>query len=242
MRRTSISSLAAAFLLAPLSAAALAGQPGAVPEGAPTAEPTARPEGVIMPEPVPPASTMSDWPCVQRRVEALTVGQFWDGPPVEDVKELLRDRDVGALANMLASRRVPLDKTEAALKSFAEKSPEGERDRRLTAVFAALFDTVNNQRKTVVKGIGRYQKAQIERSAELEREGTTLGELEAKVPPGTADEDVPRELADAREKYKWATRIFQERQQSIPIACELPGVIEERLAAVVRQIRGLMKS
>ncbi len=236
MRRSSISSLAAALLLAPLSAASIAGQPGAVPEPG-----TASPD-LLATEPVPQASTMSEWPCVQRRVEALTVTQFWDGPPVEDVKELQRDRDISALATTLASRRVPLDKTEAALKSFAEKSPPDQRDQRLTAVFAALFETVNNQRKTVVKGIGKYQKAQIERSAELEREGTTLGELEAKVPPGTPDEDLPKDLADAREKYKWATRIFQERQSSIPIACELPGLIEERLSAIVRQIRSLMKS
>ncbi len=239
MRRSTISPVAALLLLAPLSAAAQAGQPGAVPEAVP---PGAAGPDVMATEPVPPASTMSEWPCVQRRVETLTVTQFWDGPPVEDVKELQRDREIVELANMLASRRVPLDKTEAALKAFAEKAPEGERDRRLTAVFATLFETVNNQRKTVVKGIGKYQKAQIERSAELEREGTTLGDLEAKVPPGTPDEDVPKELADAREKYKWATRIFQERQSSIPIACELPGLIEERLSAVVRQIRGLMKS
>ena len=47
-------------------------------------------------------------------------------------------------------------------------------------------------------------------------------------------------VAKAQEAFDWETRIFQERQQSIPIACEIPVIIETRLYDLVKTIRPLM--
>ncbi len=79
-------------------------------------------------------------------------------------------------------------------------------------LFAGLFDKLSSQRRVVMAGIVKYQKSQKERARELERQSTEIGALEAKRPPGIAD-DTP-ELAAAREKFNWAQRIFQERQSS----------------------------
>jgi hypothetical protein len=128
---------------------------------------------------------------------------------------------------------------EATLKAFAEKQAADVRDKRLTQVFASLFSTMNNQRKSVITGIGKYQKSQKDRSAELERQGVEIANLEKQA---QTDEKVAADLATAQEHFQWAQRIFQDRQQNIPLACELPIVIEQRLYQLAQSIRGLMKS
>mgnify|MGYP001184951861 CR=1 FL=1 len=188
----------------------------------------------------PPIDMATDWPCVQRKVETMSVGQVWDGPPIDDVKGWFRDPDISQIIEALASRRVPVSEGEEAIRKFAAKQPEAERDARMTLLFAGLFDKITSQRRMVMTGIGKYQKAQKERALELERQSSAIADVERKLPPGIT-EDTP-ELAALREKYNWAQRIFQERQSSIPLACELPVLIEERLYAFSRTIRETMKS
>jgi hypothetical protein len=188
----------------------------------------------------PPIDMTADWPCVQRKVETLTAMQIWDGPPIDEVKGWFREPGVPELIEVLASRRVPLDQAEAAIEEFAKALPEDKRDEKLTLLFAGLFDKVTGQRRSVMAGIEKYQKSQKERARELERQSTAIVELEKKLPPGSTEE--PPELADAREKFNWAQRIFQERQSNVPLACEVPVLIEERLYALTRAIRNNMSS
>jgi hypothetical protein len=178
-----------------------------------------------------------EWPCVQRKVEKLTSSQVWDGPPVEDVKDWGKTPEIRALVTKLADRRVPLDQAEAALKAFAEGQSATTRDEQLTLVFAGVFETLHNQRKTVIRGLERYLKAQQTRSEELERQGEAIADLETKAP---TDEKAAAELQAARERFDWAQRIFHERQTNIPIACEVPVKIDERIFAIARSIRALM--
>lgn len=188
----------------------------------------------------PPIDMTTDWPCVQRKVETLSAAQIWDGPLIEGIKGWFREPGIPDLIELLASRRVPLDDAEAAIEQFAKQQPEDKRDEKLTLLFAGLFDKVSSQRRSVVSGIEKYQKSQKQRAQELERQSTAIVELEKKVPPGSTQD--PPELADAREKFNWAQRIFQERQGNIPMACEIPVLIEERLYAVTRAIRNNMSS
>jgi hypothetical protein len=192
------------------------------------------------PPPIPSPDAMKDWPCVQGKVETLSASAIWDGPSIDapEVKDWQKDTEIANLIQTLASRRVPVEKAEEAVKKFADKQAPDVRDQQLTKVFAGLFQTVNNQRKTVITGIGKYQKSQRERSAELERQGTEISKLEQADP---SDEKAAADLATAQEHFQWAQRIFQERQQSIPLACELPILIEERLYALARSIRSQMK-
>ncbi len=221
-------------LLLGSSLAFAGGPPGAAP-----AAPEATIEGAKEAE-APPLDPTKSWPCVQRKVEALSATAIWDGPPIEDQKGWFRDDKIVKLIDLLASRRVPVEQAEESIKKFAESVPEGERDAKLTLLFAGLFDKVGGQRRAVMSGIEKYQKSQIARSKELERQSTDIAKMESTRDPN-ATEDTP-ELAQAREKYNWAQRIFQERQSNIPLACELPVLIEERLYALSRSIREQMKS
>jgi len=188
----------------------------------------------------PPIDMTKDWPCVQRKVETLSVGAIWDGPSIEGIKGWYRDKEVVDLVDLAVQRRIPEADVEAAIEAYAKAQPEAERDAKLTTLFAAVFDKFSGQRRTVMGGIEKYQKSQKERAIELEHQSSAIVELEGKLPPGVTEDDP--ELAKARENFNWAQRIFQERQSSIPLACELPVLIEERLYAVSRAIRGQMKS
>lgn len=209
-----------------LASSALAGAPESKIQGAEEAAP-------------PPIDMSADWPCVQRKVESLTASQMWDGPSIEGVKGWFKDKAISDLIELLSSRRVPIEEGEAAIQKFGEAQPEDKRDAQLTLLFAGLFDKVNSQRRGVLSGIEKYQKSQKERAKELERQSTEIARLEGEA---TSNESVTKQLDQAHEHYNWAQRIFQERQSSIPLACELPVLMEERLYAFTRSIRGLMKT
>lgn len=182
--------------------------------------------------------THPDWPCVQKKIDTLSVGQTWDGPAVETDKVPWADDDaIKELLQTLTSRRVPLPDAEAAIKKFADAQPSADRDAKLTLLFAGLFEQSNGQRKTVINGLEKYLIAQRERSKTVEQKGIELDELKQK--SGT-DEAAEMEVAKAQEAYDWETRIFQERQQNIPVACEIPIIIEQRLFDLAKVIRSFM--
>lgn len=179
-----------------------------------------------------------DWPCVQRKIESLSVGQTWDGPAIDTEKAPWNDDDqIKDLLPVLTSRRVPLTDAETAVKKFAQAQPAADRDAKLTLLFAGLFETTNAQRKTVLSGLEKYLRSQRGRAQVIEQKGFELEKLKEKA--GT-DEASDAALAKAQEAFDWETRIFQERQQNIPIACEIPVIIDQRLYDLAKLIRASM--
>ena len=191
------------------------------------------------PEQAAPIDMNASWPCVQRKVDTLSAGTMWDGPPIDGIKGWYQDKAITALIPVLASRRVPLEKAEAEIKKFAEAQAADKRDAQLTLLFAGLFDKISSERRSILSGIEKYQKAQQERAKELENQTNELAKHNTGM---TALEDMPADIRELNEKFQWAQRIFQERQQNIPLACELPVIVEERLYAIAQAIRGQMKS
>lgn len=178
-----------------------------------------------------------DWPCVQKKVENLSPMAIWDGPSIEEHKDWFRAEKVPALVTKLASRRVPMEKATKAVDDFAAAIPEADRDVQLTKLFAGLFDTVNNQRRGIISGIEKYQRSQKARAEELEQQGVNLANLKGDI---VVDDTAAVPESEEEQKLYWAGRIFQERQANIPIACELPAVLEERLFALTQHIRSKM--
>ncbi len=75
------------------------------------------------------------------------------------------------------------------------------------------------------------------RAAEIERQGAVLRQLRERA---ARDAAARAELAAAEERYAWDVRVFTERQQSLPLACEVPVLIEQRLFELGRAIRSHM--
>ena len=175
-----------------------------------------------------------DWPCIQRKVATLTSAQMWDGPAVDDLTAWRDNEEMGKLIAVLVSRRVPLEQAAASITQFAAAQPQDKRDDALKLLFAGLLSTVNTDRTTVMNGIERFQRRQKARAAEIERQDAELRQLKERA---ASDEKARAELATAEDKHNWDVRIFTERQQSLPFACEVPVVIEQRLFELAREIR-----
>ena len=112
------------------------------------------------------------------------------------------------------------------------------RDETLKQLFAGLLATVNNERRLVISGIERFQQRQRGRAQEIERQGIEIHQLKERA---ATDESARAALMLAEDKYKWDVRVFTERQQSLPLACEVPVLIEQRLFALGREIRSHMR-
>ena len=190
----------------------------------------------------PPAfaatATSPDWPCVQRKIATLTSTQMWDGAASRrSHRNGATTRTTTKLIAVLASRRVPLEQATAAIAQFAAAQPSEKRDDALKLLFAGLLSTVNSDRAVVMSGIERFQQRQKARATEIERQGAAIRLLKEQA---ANDEKARAELAAAEDKYNWDVRVFSERQQSLPLACEVPVLIEQRLFALGREIRSHM--
>lgn len=189
-----------------------------------------------------PSAETPEWPCISRKVLEISPAQIWDGPSLEGLDNWRNDDGVRKLSEYVIARRIPTEQVEAAIKKFAEETPEAERDKRLTLLFAGVLSRINDERKIVMSGIERFHKRQKARAAEIEKQGLELPHPDAV--PG--QEAVPAsqmdQVSEEEDKWRWEIRVFQERQQNIPIACEIPQLIEERAGEVARAIRGLMKT
>jgi hypothetical protein len=89
-----------------------------------------------------------------------------------------------------------------------------------------------------MSGIEKYNKRQRERATVIEDKGKVIAELESK---GATDDAAVAELAKLQEDYDWETRIFKERNDNLPVACEIPVLIDQRLFDLARTVRGMMK-
>ena len=188
--------------------------------------------GVLAADPANP-----DWPCIQRKVARLTSAQMWDGPAIDDSMQWRDNEQITKLIAVLASRRVPLEEAAVAIAQFAAAQPQDRRDGALTLLFAGLLSTINNDRAMVLSGIERFQQRQRGRAAELERQGALIRQLKERA---ASDESAKTALAAAEDRYNWDARVFTERQQTLPLACEVPVLIEQRLFALGREIRAHM--
>src|SRR5262245_24088479 len=187
-----------------------------------------------MPHVFPADAASADWPCVQRKVAKLTSAQMWDGVSVDDLTQWRDSEQITKLIAVLTSRRVPLEQATAAIAEFVAAQPQERRDEALKLLFAGLLSTVNADRAIVMSGIERFQQRQKARAAEIERQGTAIRQLRERA---ASDDKAQAELAAAEDRYKWDVRVFSERQQSLPLACEVPVLIEQRLFELGREIR-----
>jgi hypothetical protein len=191
--------------------------------------------GITQARPADAAS--ADWPCTQRKVAKLTSAQMWDGASVDDLTQWRDNEEITNLIAVLTSRRVPLEQATRAIAEFAAALPQERRDEALKLLFAGLLSTVNIDRAIVMRGIERFQQRQKTRAAEIERQSVAIRQLRERA---ASDEKARSELAAAENGHKWDVRVFSERQQSLPLACEVPVLIEQRLFELGREIRSRM--
>lgn len=167
-----------------------------------------------------------EWPCIQRKVPSLSVGQMWSGPmPEGDWRDTPA---IESLARVLAPRRTTLEEVEARGAEFAASLDEAERAEGLSELFAAVLSRIDAERGQLISGIGRYARNQTALSDRIEG---LQGEL-ASLDPQEDDERM-REL---EEVLIWQARIFTERAQALTYVCETPVLLEQRAFAIARAL------
>lgn len=194
--------------------------------------------GTAMVAALPAHSAEPEWPCIQRKVLTLTAAQMWDGPDVEALTGWQDDAEMGRLIKVLVSRATPMEKASESLTQWVKAQPESSRDEKLKALFAGVLKIINDDRAVILTGIERFQHRQRELAERIQVQGAALGALRARA---ATDEQAKAELTAAEDRYKWDTRFFAERQESLPLACEIPVQIEQRAFDLAREIRALMK-
>jgi hypothetical protein len=169
-------------------------------------------------------NTDPTWPCVQRKVPSLSLGQVWNGPELPSTAaNWQKDAIVSDLVRSLAARRMPVAEAEEAIRSFAKGLSGAERQERMAMLAQGLFDHMNAERGNVISGIARYAKNQLALAARLRLAASKLGELRLK-PDADANDIVTR-----TEQMALETRIFEERVKALTYVCEVPTLIEQRL-------------
>lgn len=176
-----------------------------------------------------------DWPCVQRKVSTLSPGTVWTGPDLEAAGPWGDDFEAAALAQKIASRRTPLSEVDPLLDDFAAKAGAGK-EKRLTRIFAGVFEVINGERNKVVAGIGRYAQGQRRMAERIREEADQISAT--KDSPSVQDaRDIPKDASELETKFTWDRRIFQERSQSLTYVCEVPTLLEQRLGEIARKIQ-----
>lgn len=170
-----------------------------------------------------------DWPCRQILVPRLSVAAVWSGPSIENV-HWTKDGAVAALVSKLAARRTALSDAEQLIDGFAQAQGP-EKTEKLTALFAGLFETLNDERTQVIEGLLRYGAKQKELAAKIRTERAAAQEKQAEPP-----REAGKTAGGTAQELDWDLRLFDERQRSLSFVCESPVLIEQRLFALARAI------
>jgi hypothetical protein len=177
-----------------------------------------------------------DWPCQQRKVPQLSLGQVWTGPELpKSAEEWSHDRAISALVEDVAARRMPLAEAQQHIRDFAAGLAPDQREAKLLTLMQGLFDHMDAERSQVISGIGRYARKQIEMAAALRKESSEVDALRAK-----SDAD-PDEVERRTDQFNFATRVYQERVQSLTYVCDVPTIIEQRLYQLSRTVSEALK-
>ncbi|MBK5933299.1 hypothetical protein C8N32_101255 [Rhodovulum imhoffii] len=172
------------------------------------------------------AADFSDpsWPCIQRKVERLSIGLMWQHPIPEDPAAAALSADAAALADSLSLRRVDPEDLRPRVEAFAARHGNGADV--MGRVFRHSFDSLSKRRTRIVAGIGELSSSQIALAGQIDE---TRLELDRQMALDSPDFD---RVDILEERLDWDQVIYTDRQKSIAYLCETPQIIERRLFAI----------
>lgn len=170
-----------------------------------------------------PAPQDPDWPCPQRLMPELALGQMWTGPQPPSAVHWASDPQISPLALELARAEMPLDDATTRARSFAEAQPAAERGQRLALLFQGALEIINGERSHLIDGIRNYTRNQRALAEKITAESAGLADL-----PVSPLEAVPEHLVALKRERDWDIRIFEDRSKSMKYLCDQPVLLEQR--------------
>lgn len=179
------------------------------------------------------AADFSDptWPCVQRKVETLSLGLMWPypvDPETEPASDEMR-ADIAELTSYLSLRRVELESLQPRVDAFAD-AYDGDPE-ALGMVFASVFDTLSTRRGRIISGIGKFSLNQIALAEQIDTVRAEMNTLMAADEPDFDKVDLLEEQLD------WDQVIYTDRQRNIAYLCETPTLLERRLFSIAQMLQ-----
>ena len=177
------------------------------------------------------AADFSDptWPCIQRKVERLSVGLMWPHPLPEAAPQDKAIRDeIQKLGAKLGIRRLELDALSPDVTAFAG-AHDGD-PALLGLVFDDVFTSLSTRRTRIIEGIGEFSLSQIGLSEKIE---AARLEMDTELGRDAPDFDKVDAL---EEQIDWDQTIYTDRQKSITYLCETPVLLEKRLYSIAQML------
>jgi len=179
----------------------------------------------------PPGPRDPDWPCQQIKVPELSLAAVWTGPTVDPQNtDWQHDQVIADLVHEIAQRRVPLQRAQDSIQTFAAQAND-QKQQKLLALIGGLFSVLDEERSTVIAGLDRFGARQKELAAELRGDNDKLRQLQAN-PAADAGE-----VKQMVQRITWEAEVLQDRRQALSYACDVPSKIEQRLFALARTIQ-----
>lgn len=174
----------------------------------------------------------ADWPCGQKYVAQLSYGTMWAGPPLDDALKSWHQNDgLRELVTMLADETTDEAAGAKAIDEFAAKLG-ADKQKQLTELFAALFQTMSDKRTSEQEGIKRYFRRQEAQAQDVNKLQAQLRDTEKR----GAKVDDPK-LVGLKKNLEWNNRVYDERQKLTPYVCQIPLITEQKLGAYARAIQ-----
>lgn len=180
------------------------------------------------------AQVDAGWPCMQRKVAHLSVAQLWAGPQLPDDAAWRDDPELAQLVSVISARRTELDEVRALIAGLGPAAGQ-DRDARLLALFAGVFDAIDRERARVIAGIDRFAAKQRGLAEQIDARDAALGDAVTAAAPD--DHDAADRIEEMRDELAWDVRIFQDRQRSLSAVCETPVILERRAYAVAQIVQ-----
>ena len=169
------------------------------------------------------------WPCIQRKVDALSPALMWSGPLAAPGLDADTAQAADALARTLVLRRVDVAGMEEAIDGFA--AVHGRDPALMGQVFATAFDSLSERRQRIMAGIEDYSLGQIALAERIDAARAEMAEAMAAEAP---DHD---RIDALEERIDWDERIYTDRQRSLTYVCETPVLLEQRLYTIAEKLR-----
>ena len=173
------------------------------------------------------------WPCIQRKVEHLSLGVMWPHPVPDSTLPEALQRPSHDLVQTLVLRRVPEEELPELAADFAGEHPGLTKD-QLGMIFRDAFTLIDRQRTRLIAGIGTYSLKQIDLAARVEAARVAF---DAEMALHEPDFDKVDAL---EEQIVWDERIYRDRAQSLTYVCETPVLLEKRAYAIAQALGHLV--
>lgn len=175
----------------------------------------------------------AEWPCEAPLRPNMSIGAIWSGPdPAARLEDWRQVPAVAALVAQIAPRSMPLEEAVAAVRRFAAGYQGSEQAGMLTDLFSGVFETLNRERDAIVRGIKGFHRRQDALARRIEQGWQEMGEID----PNTSDPELLERRLALQQQIDWDSRIFDDRQRLLPLVCEQPRVLEQRVFALSRAI------